>query len=449
MIGSGIIGEKNLIGSGITGSGIVSGTSARATAFERPAGFTWDPGISFFTDGTTSFDFDGVVSALVAGGVTDYYVSQSGSDANSGLTPVLAKKGLDAIMATAAGAATASVRINIAAGDYGFGDYPGSGGVAGKNVIFKVTSGTVKTGPFSKGSALTWTLSSGTCYSASRSNTVGVRDYGSLNAYGDPRKYSLAADLATCQATAYTYFVSGSTVYVNNGVGQPGANIFVLVGVSNTTFGSNYTWIIDGGVDGRIEFLGGSTGCLRCTGGGSNQKLYCRNTWFRFSTADNNLYCYGVPLVVLQGGGGSGSYADIMNYHIESGRIPNVVEIGLTCYDAGSNAAGNNNCSTAHDAVQIVRFNGRYWGSDGPVVADVSAGTRSWAILCHAYGSLKNDDSGTDASWLASTGDSQMWLDACEFGGGSSYYDMAAGSGAAIYYRGRAPVSATGSVAAY
>ena len=36
-----------------------------------------------------------------------------------------------------------------------------------------MTSGTVKTGPFSKGSALTWTLSSGTCYSASRSNTAG------------------------------------------------------------------------------------------------------------------------------------------------------------------------------------------------------------------------------------------------------------------------------------
>lgn len=448
MIGSGVVGSS-VVGRGISGTGMTSAPGGGATAFPRPAGFTWDPGIQFFTDGTTSFDFDAVaIAPLVAGGITEYYVSQSGSDANSGLTALLPKKGLDATMTAAAGAATASVRINIAAGDYGFGDYPGSGGVAGKNVIFKVKSGTVRTGPFSKGSALTWTLSSGTCYSATRSNTVGVRDYGSLNSYGDPRKYSLAANLATCQATAYTYFVSGSTVYVNNGLGQPSANIFVMVGVSNTTFSSNYTWVLDGGKSGRLELLGGSTGSLRCTGGGANQKLYCRNVWFRFS-GDNNLYCYGVPLVVLQGGGGSGSTADIMNYHIESGRIPNVVEIGLTCYDAGSNAAGNNNCSTAHDAVQIVRFAGRYWGSDGPVVADVTAGTRSWAILCHAYGSLKNDDSSVDASWLASTGDCQMWLDACEFGGGSSRYDMSAGTGSAIYYKGRAPVTSTGSVAAY
>lgn len=416
----------------------------------RPVGFTFDPGFTIYGDGSTSFDFDAVVASLVVGGVTEYYVSQSGSDSNSGLSVGLPKKGLDAIMATAAGALTDTVRINIVAGDYGFGDYPSSGGVAGKNVIFKVTSGNVRTGPFSKGSALTWTLSSGTCYSATRSNTVGVRDYNTLNAFGDPTKYAIAASLAACQSTPLTYFVSGSTVYVNNGVGQPGANIFVIVGVSNTTFSSNYTWVIDGGVSGKFEFIGGSTGCLRITGGGANQKLYGRNVWFRFSTANNSLYGYGIPLVILQGGGGSGSSADIMNYHMESGRIPNVVEIGLSCYDAGAQTTGVgiNNCSSAHDGVQIIRILGTYNTADGPAVADVGDDTKSWNILCSASNCIKADNSSTDANWLASTGTAKMWLDRCTFSG-TGYYTMSAGSGSSIYYRGVVPGRKTGTVIPY
>lgn len=436
---------SRLVSAGLVAAGGL--TSATKPVLYRPDGFTFDPGFVIYGDGSTSFSFDALYTGL---SVTDYYVSTGGNDSNNGLSVDLPKKGIDAAMSAAASAATPWVRINIASGDYGFGDYPGSSGVAGKNVILKVTSGTVRTGPFSKGSALTWTLSSGTCYSATRSNTVGVRDYASLNAFGDPRKYALAANLAACQATAYTYFVSGSTVYVNNGVGQPGADIFVMVGVSNTTFSSDYTWIIDGGVSGKIEFLGGSTGCLRCTGGGSNQKLYCRNTWFRFSSANNNLYGYGVPFILLQGGGGSGSYADILNYHAESGRIPNVVEIGVTCYDAGAEVTGvgTNNCSSAHDGVQIIRILGDYDTADGPVVADVSDGTKSWNILCDARNSIKGDDGSTDASWLCSTGTAVMWVDRCTFGG-PSHYDLSAGAGAAIYYRGMTPVRTTGSVAAY
>jgi hypothetical protein len=415
----------------------------------RPNGFTFDPGFTIYGDGSTTFNFDSLYDGI---SVTDYYVSQSGSDSNDGLTALTPKKGIDNAMAVAVGAATPWVRINIAAGDYGQSDHPGASGVAGKNVIFKATGGNVRTGPFVKGSSLTWTNVGSNTYSATRSSVGQVRDYNVLNSWGDPTRYVIAASLAECQSTAGSWFQSGSTVYVHrlDDTSPSNANIFLILAASNTTFSSNYTWIFDGGASNKIELIGGATGCLRCTGGGVNQKLYCRNTWFRFSTAGNNLHCYGVPYVLLQGGGGSGSYTDVLNYHIESGRIVNMVEIGVTCYDAGIeiNGTGSDNCSTLHDGCKGIRILGSYDSADGPVVADVNDDTQSWNILCDSRNSVKGDDSGTDASWLASTGAAKMWLDRCTFGG-SSYYDLSAGEGATIYYRGSTPVSISGDIQKY
>jgi len=432
------------------------GSSSPSYYLTPPVGLTFtpdtfDPPFTIYGNGTTSFNFDSLYNGI---SVTDYYVSPSGSDSNDGLTISTPKKGIDNTMTLAASAPTPWVRINLAAGDYMQNDHPGSGGVTGKNVIFKA-AGNVRTGPFVKASTLTWTSVGSNTYSANRSSVAQVRDYSTLNAYGDPTRYYAAASLAECQSTMGSWFQSGSTLYVhklNNTTPTGDTNLFIIVNASNTTFTSNYTWIFDGGTSGKIELIGGATGCLRCTGGGTSSRLYCRNTWFRFSTNGNNLHCYGIPYVLIQGGGGSGSYTDILNYHIESGRIVKAVEIGVTCKDAGIdiNGTGSDNCSTIHDGCKIIRILGSYDSADGPVVADVNDGTESWNILCDARNSVKNDDSETDASWLVSTGAAKMWLDRCTFGGGSRY-DVAAGtgSGAILYYRGMNPTQRVGDVRTY
>lgn len=439
-----------VVGHVVSGDVVVAGHAGGGKiVLPPPVGFDFNPGFLIYSDGSTSFDFDALYADL---SITDYYVATNGSDSNSGLTAELPKKGIDNAMAAAVSAVTPWVRINIQAGDYGQSDHPGSAGVSGKNVIFRAVGGNVRTGPFVKGSSLTWTNVGSNTYSASRSSVGQVRDYGILNAWGDPTRYVVAATLAECQSTPGSWFQSGSTLYVHrfDNSSPSNANIFVILAASNTTFSSNYTWIFDGGVSNKIELIGGATGCLRCTGGGANQRLYCRNTWFRFSTAGNNLHCYGVPLVILLGGGGSGSYTDVLNYHIEGGRIVNAVEIGVTCYDAGIeiNGTGSDNCSTLHDGSRGIRILGSYDSADGPVVADVKDNTQSWNILCDARNSVKNDSSGTDASWLASTGAAVMWLDRCTFGG-SSHYDLSAGEGAAIKYRGMSPGVSSGDVALY
>lgn len=412
--------------------------SALLTLFEDnrlqiPAGFSYTPPFQIFDNGTTNFDFDSLYSAINPSDITDYYVSPSGSAGNDGLTPSTPKRAISGILTTAASASTPWVRINLADGDYGFNNQPGIT-FPDKNVIFRGAGGQIYIGIFVRGTGLTWTLTTGTTYSATRSGVYQVRDYGNLNSYGDPRKYTLAASQAACEATPYSYFVSGSTVYVNNGAGQPGSNIMLLVTASNTRFTPDKTFIVDAGASGRIDFIGGATSCVRVIGTNA-QKYYARNVWYKFAPSDNleTLGCFSL----LQGGGSSGSGLDGLNYHINSAALPIAIEIGTTAFDCGASGT-TQNCSTMHDGGTIIRVSCNYNGALGPVVADVNNGTQSWNIRCEAKNCLTNSGTGDDTSWLVSSGTAKMWLDHCAYsvGASASEYDLSVGVGATMYLRG-------------
>jgi len=402
-----------------------------------PVGFTYTPPFNIYSDGTTSFRFDSLYDAIDPADITDYYVSPSGASGNDGLTPSTPKRAISGILTTAGGASTPWVRINLANGDYGLNYHPGIA-FPDKNVIFRGAGGQIYIGVFIRGTGLTWTLTTGTTYSAARSNVYQVRDYASLNSYGDPRKYTLAASQAACEATPYSYFQSGATVYVNNGVGRPDANQMLLLSATNTRFTPvDKTFICDAGASGRIDFIGGLTSCVRIIGGNS-QKYYARNVWYKFSPGDNleAIGCFSL----LQGGGASGSGLDCLNYHWNTGAgnsLPTAIEIGVSAYDAGV-SGGTQNCSTMHDGGTIIRVNGSYNGSLGPVVADVNDGTQSWNIRCDARNSLLNSGVATDASWCVFTGTAKMWLDRCTYGAGvsTSEYDLTVDAGCTMYLRG-------------
>ena len=403
-----------------------------------PVGFGYTPPFNIYSDGTTSFRFDSLYDAIDPADITDYYVSPSGATGNNGLTPATPKLSIGAMLTTAAGAATPWVRINIAAGDYGWNGMRMPGiSWPNKNVILKVTSGNAFCGPFYRGTGLPWALNSGTTYSTTRSAVYEVRDYTSTNSYGDPIRYTLAADLTACQATPNSWFQSGSTLYVNNGVGQPGANVLVLVTGDNSIWSQNKTAIIDGGASGSITFLGGQTSCFRAIGT-NDQTVYARRAYFRFSKADDCYETIGTGLSLAYQCKVSGSYLDGFNYHSNGAALPTAIEIECEGYDCGSSGTGTNNASTIHDGGAIVRVSGSYQGTDGPVIADVNDGTRSWNVTCLAKDSLRNNGAETDASWGVYTGSAKMWLDRCTYGAGASTseYDLAVGAGSTMYLRG-------------
>jgi len=408
-----------------------------------PVGFGYTPPFNIYSDGTTSFNFDSLYDAINPLDITDYYVSPSGNNTNSGLTPLLAVAAFSTIFQKAATAPTPWVRINAPGGDYQYGAAIST--VAGypKNVIFK-PSGSIRLGRFYLGTGLAWTATVGTTYSASRSTVASVKDYSARDAFGDPIDYPLAASLITCQATPGTWFQSGATVYVNTGGAAPTDNIMVVVAATNAYFsGSTTTFIFDAGLGNTIEFIGGSgsrLGCLEFEASGPNQKLYLRNVWLRFGMT-NGLSARGTGLTVIQGGGASGNGLDGLNYHSIEAYLPTAIEIGVYSYNNGYAGGGSNNASSMHDGGTAIRTSGVYDTSSGSVVIDVNDGTKSWNIKCLAKNSTLNDDSAIDASWCVFTGTAKMWLDRCTYGAGSSTseYDLSVGAGCTMYLRGTLP----------
>lgn len=411
------------------------------TLFEGPAishppsGFGYTPPFLIYEDGSTSFRFDSLYEAIQPSDITEFYVSPSGSDANSGLTPALPKRSIPAALTLSADAATPWVRINLANGDYQHGFQPGAS-FPNKNVIMNGAGGQLYIGSFVRGNGLSWTNTTGTTYSATRSGVYGVRSYASFNNYGDPIKYVLAASQAACEATPNSFFVSGSTVYVNNGVGQPGQSIVLLLLATNTRFSVDKTLIVDAGANGRIDFIGSDTSCLRVTGT-SLLSYYSRNTWYKFASS-NCFESIGGGLTLNYGGGVSGSVNDGFNYHLNGATLPTAIEINVSAFDCGVAAGNTQNCSSMHDGGAVIRVNSSYNGALGPVVVDVNDGTRSWNIRCDARNCLTNHAGATDASWCVFTGTSKMWLDHCTYGAGTStsLYDLSVDVGSTMYLKG-------------
>lgn len=409
------------------------------TRLAVPAGFTYTPPFNIFSDGTTDFNFDSLYDAISPEDITDYYVSPTGNNLNSGLTQPQAVASFSTVFQKSATAPTSWVRINAPAGDYQYVNAISS--VAGypKNVIFK-PSGSIRLGRFYLGTGLVWSLTSGTTYAAARTAVSSVKDYSSRDAFGDPINYPLAASKVECEATPGTWFQSGANVLVNTGGAAPTDSIMVVVGATNAYFsGNNTTFIFDAGVGNTIEFIGGSSaraGCLEFEASGPAQKLYLRNCWMRFGMA-NGLAVRGTSLTLMQGGGASGNGLDGLNYHSIGAYLPTAIEIGVYSYNNGYAGGGSNNASSMHDGGKMIRAGGVYDTAAGSVVIDVNAGTQSWNIKCIAKNSTLNDDSPIDASYCMYTGGDKMWLDGCSFGEGasSSRYDLSVGVGSTMYYR--------------
>ena len=406
-----------------------------------PSGFGYTPPFNIYSDGTTSFRFDSLYDAIDPADITDYYVSPSGAPGNDGLTPALPKRSLGGIIAAAAGAATPWVRINMDAGDYPHNEQISLRNGDMKNVIMRA-AGNVRTGPFLKGTFFTWANTSGTTYSTTRAGVNAVLNDASFDSFGDYAKFTLAASQVACEATPNSWFLSGSTLYVNNGVGQPGVNILICLSANNAQIiNSNTQWIFDAGASNKIEFIGGNNYCLDSLPNGVGHRLYFRNCWFRFSPA-NGLNVRGTPLSIMYGGGASANGTDGLNYHADNSLtyFPVAIEIGCNSFNNGVSGT-TQNCSTMHDGGTIIRVNGSYNGSLGPVVADVNDGTQSWNIRCDARNSTINDSSATDASWCVFTGTAKMWLDRCTYGAGASTseYDLSVGAGSTMYLRGTLP----------
>lgn len=328
---------------------------------------------------------------------TQYYVDiTNGNDANTGLSWAQAFKSI--WKATTAGnTAAVPYAVNIAAGRYSRANNFANASatvVPSQSCVFRAVGGQVEC---HTGGALTWTLTSGTTYQATRSNVVRVLDWLNVDEDGDYVELTKVGALATCQATPGTWYTDNVTTYVNraDGAAVTDANTTALLtaveGIEFTSSGSMHLY--------GITQIGGTNGAIRLRNN-VNGKFYAEDCKFLFSTAAagagvDNVSGLNCGLIVMNRCVAAKAQKDGFNYHTQSGSIPQAIHFDCLGYKNGSFASStSNNGVTMHDAGLLVDFNGQYFKNYGGDFAHANTGTLAVGVGTHTFGSYGDIDRG-------------------------------------------------------
>ena len=222
--------------------------------------------------------------------------------------------------------------------------------------------------------------------------------------YGMPLGYTLCAGTKECALQKGTYYQKDNDIYVNPFDNENLDNLnLILADNVLVSVNGNSRWL------GKLAFenIGFMPGTLNSA---KDQVLYGadhNNTAFAFfgcrffkgkNCAISIAARYNAFLFDCVSAYAS---TDGFNYHsnndTENKIASAVVEVNCISYSNGSfnqlagstNKNNSNNSSTAHDSMYVLRVGGRYWNSQGGIVAD-AGGTKSITIGCEVYGVAKD-----------------------------------------------------------
>lgn len=246
----------------------------------------------------------------------------------------------------------------------------------------------------------TWEVHTGTlAWRVIRSNVASVLDRTILDEDGDPIELTLVGSAGEVAATPGSWYTNGPTVYVRTHDSRtPDANILLSMNASSlvgTGLTGNWSLYVEG-----IEWWGGTTANILATG--DNCLFLAKDSTFKFANSTNGLSIRGVKTVVLENCEASKNRYDGFNYHEESGRNGNVVEINCVARKNGK-VPGSQNGSTAHESYKIVRIGGLYEHNVGANVADVNN------ALSYNIGVTARNSTGYDIDFYGIN----MWLEQC------------------------------------
>ena len=245
------------------------------------------------------------------------------------------------------------------------------------------------------------------CYKATRSAVSSVRDQLASGVYGEAKLLELAADLATCEATANTWYTDGTTVYVHRADGSAptngdfASNTQVFAETSNGWFSGPASGVIRRHVYSGVIFEGGRDGAWKSTGSLASalcEVVFDRCT-FRYaysnfsqpaSASPNGLSDVGMRLCISNKCIAYANQADGFNHHIGATNAANTTfaEIDCISYGNGYNSGIDNfNGFTSHEYEQGVRVNCFTWSNFGPEFADVN-NAKVLNVGCVSLGSI-------------------------------------------------------------
>ena len=368
------------------------------SSLEIPSGLGFDPGIEFYSNGTTSFNKESYKLPATA----EIWISTTGNDATGNGSQSSPWRTFTKAFNEATALADAIVTIYVQAGIYNRQiSWGTSAGTKDLNVIAVGGKAIVS----KRYEALSWAVHSGNCYVATRSAVDHVRDQSLADSDNFTPKLILAADAAGCVSTPGSYFISGSTLYVHLIDGRaPDDDVLVMGALGSAGNTVEKSYYIEG-----LEFEGGTGGALFANATTpTNAVMTFVNCDFRYSVG-NGLRHVGVPRMNMVNCTAYGNDQDGFNFQQGAGD-PRIVEIYSRGFRNGI-ADNNDNGTSYHGTVRGIRFYGEHFLNRGPNVVDIDS-AKSWNYRVTARDSTST---GTKTAFLTSSASTanEMWLERC------------------------------------
>jgi|LSQX01.1.fsa_nt_gb hypothetical protein len=257
-----------------------------------------------------------------------------------------------------------------------------------------------------------WELTDGV-YKTTPAGTEGVLfpvNFEKTDEFGMPRPYMEVLDLETCKTTKGSFYLDAGSVYCNP---------FDDDDVSKIDLHTSRRIVDCTSIDGKtvafekIGFLADSYGRSR---GGHMFNSINKDSVFmffdcKFYRGNHNAFSIkGYYSAFLFDCVAAYSTNDGFNYHT-SAETSLAVEINGVSYNhgeyklsGGNQSTVSNNASTSHGGMNMLRVGGRYWESEGPIVADVND-TYSISIGCEARDVLQTTTGTSSAYYLSNSTD--------------------------------------------
>ncbi|MGE3712646.1 MAG: hypothetical protein AB7G35_23625 [Hyphomicrobiaceae bacterium] len=394
-----------------------------------PTGFGWTDGPVVGRRGggyATTFDID---AHRPVTSVTYYVDPIAGNNANNGLSEAAPKEDLSNAI-TAANTGGVAARFLLKPGIYRASRGWNGAALDVTHIIEPWAADPTAASSriiIDKGQSAnwTWTQHDGATYvrgTTSGSDPTHVLDF-AISANGFPAvRYPKAADLATCIATAGTWWRDGSNnIYVHALDGrslvgdasvrfsETGNNAVVRASASLTSWMQNICFAF-GGVTLQYVFTTNAGQTINCyakdcfaIGSGGNGVQVSSNL------SGSSVYAYFTRF------GAGFNQLDGFNYDGAGGGGARSRYFENECFTERNGYSGGNanNATTSHDATQGICIKGLYRGSEDRVVADISSAQR-WMLGCDIRASAgTGTNSETVVAGSANGQSASIWLDGC------------------------------------
>ncbi len=302
-------------------------------------------------------------------GKLTYYVSENGSDSNSGLTPDLPLKSIKTALAK-----SDMITVSVGNGVYDASLIPNGTESGNYNLL---CSDQAHLGSWLSFSGFAWDITYpnlGVFTGTHGDQVTDVFDRNSLMPEGVFERFRKAASLAECALQYKSYFITGTTVYINY-YKLPGNDF------QDVLFSTGGRIVLNNATDHVVYAEGGiyyASILLQSAGvSGAAPWAYLRDI--------NQAKSSGLWDMVISKGYSVGSYGitmqkagtqDGFNYHVQgSGDAPLAFEVNCAVlFEIGQ--SGSDQATTLHDGAICLTVNANYSSNGDQVVHDIAGTTR-------------------------------------------------------------------------